>query len=236
MELRASWKVLVRRWPLALIPFLVVLALGLATYHRPAPAYNVGIRFTAGQPPVAGSGADYEDDRYYPWLTSEYIVNGLADWVKSGAFATAVSEELAAEGIDVPAGAIRGTVASDNVRSVLLLSMTFGNREQLAAMIDAASRVLQTRNMEAFPFLGEPAVVVPLDEPVINQIPAGLRATLDLPLRLVLAAGAGLGLAFLVNYLDPTVQSRADLEAAGLQVLVEIPRHKKRRAPRPESE
>jgi hypothetical protein len=175
-----------------------------------------------------GSGADYEDDRYYPWLTSEYIVNGLADWVKSGSFATGVSEELAVQGVDVPSDAIRGTIASDNVRSVLLLSMTFGDRERLAAMIDAASRVLQTRNMEAFPFLGQPAVVVPLDEPVINQIPPGLRATLDLPLRLVLAAGAGLGLAFLFNYLDPTLQTRADLESAGLQVLAEIPRHRKR--------
>jgi capsular polysaccharide biosynthesis protein len=236
MELRMLWQVLLRRWPLVVIPFLVVLALALVTYQPPAPVYNVGVRYTAGQPPVPGSGADYEDDRYYPWLTSEYIVNGLADWVKSGSFAAAVSAELAAQGIHVPADTIRGTIASDNVRSVLLVSMTFGDRDSLAAMIDAAGRVLQTRNLEAFPFLGEPAVVVPLDEPVINQVPAGLRASLDLPLRLALAAAAGVGLAFLINYLDPTVQTRADLETAGLPVLAEIPRHKKPRAPRPTSE
>jgi capsular polysaccharide biosynthesis protein len=226
MELRQLWNVILRRWPLALIPFIVVLALGLATYHRPAPAYNVGIRYTAGQPPLAGSGADYEDDRYYPWLTSEYIVNGLADWVKSGSFAAAVSEELAEEGITLSAGAIRGSIASDNVRSVLLVSMTYGDPSVLESMIDAATRALQTRNAEAFPFLGENAVVIPLDEPVVNPIPAGLRATLDLPLRLVLAVAAGLGLAFLVDYLDPTVRTRRELEAMGLEVLVEIPRKK----------
>lgn len=226
MELQQLWKVILRRWPLAVIPFIVVLALGLATYHRPAPAYNVGIRYTAGQPPLAGSGAEYEDDRYYPWLTSEYIVNGLADWVKSGSFAAAVSEELAAAEIALSAGAIRGSIASDNVRSVLLVSMTYGDPAVLESMINAATVVLQTRNAEAFPFLGENAVVVPLDEPVINQIPAGLRAALDLPLRLVLAVGAGVGLAFLVDYLDPTVRTRRELEELGLEVLAEIPRQK----------
>ncbi len=226
MELRRLWKVILRRWPLAVIPFIVVLALGLVTYDRPALAYNVGIRYTAGQPPLAGSGADYEDDRYYPWLTSEYIVNGLADWVTSGSFAAAVSEELAQEGITLSGGAIRGSVASDNVRSVLLVSMTYGERTTLERMINAATVVLQTRNAEAFPFLGENAAVVPLDEPVVNQIPAGLRAALDLPLRLVLAVSAGLGLAFLVDYLDPTVRTRHELEEMGLAVLAEIPRKK----------
>lgn len=232
------WQVLLRRWPLVVIPFLVVLALALVTYQPPAPAYNVGVRYTAGQLPVpdSGTGIGNEDARYHTWLTSEYIVNGLAHWVKTGSFASALSEELAAQGIDVPADAIRGTIASDNVRSVLLVSMTFGDRDKLAAMIDAAGRVLQTRNTETFPFLGEPALVVQLDDPIINQITPGLRASLDLPLRLALAAAAGVGLAFLINYLDPTVQTRADLETAGLPVLAEIPRHKKPRAPRPTSE
>jgi capsular polysaccharide biosynthesis protein len=224
MELRQLWQVLLRRWPLAAIPFVVVLALGLASYHPPPPAYNVGINYTAGHPPASGSGADYEDDRYYPWLTSEYIANGLADWVKSGSFALAVSEELAEQGITVTPGAIRGSIASDNARSVLLLSMTYGDEQTLARMIEAATEVLQTRNAEAFPFLGENAAVVALDDPVVNQVPAGLRATLDLPLRLILATGAGLGLAFLVDYLDPTLRSRQELEKMGLDVLAEIPR------------
>lgn len=229
MELRQLWQVLVRRWHLALAPFVVVLVLGLATYHPPSAAYNVGINYSAGQPPATDSGANYEDDRYYPWLTSEYIVNGLADWVKSGSFAAAVSQELAERGIAVSAGAIRGSIASENVRSVLLLSMTYGDPQVLEEMIESATVVLQTRNAEAFPFLGEPAVVVPLDEAVINQIPPGLRAALDLPLRLVLAVAAGVCLAFLVDYLDPTVRTRRELEAMNLDVLVEIPARRRRR-------
>ena len=236
MELRTLWQVLVRRWPLVMIPFLIVLVLGLVTYQRQAPLYNVGVHYSAGQPLILDIQADYEDTRYHTWLTSEYIANGLAAWARSGSFAVAVSEELAAQGIHLPADAIRGTIASDNLRSVLLVSMTFGDPGKLAAMIDAAGRVLQTRNLEAFPYLVEPALVVPLDEPIVNQVPAGLRAVLDLPLRLALAAAAGVGLAFLVNYLDPTVQTRADLEAAGLPVLAEIPRRKKPRALRPTSE
>ena len=227
MELRQLWQVLRRRWPLAVIPFVVVLAFGLATFQPPPTAYNVGINYTAGHPPTTGSGEDYEDDRYYPWLTSEYIANGLADWVKSGSFAMAVSEELAEVGISLTPGAVRGSIASDNARSVLLLSMTYGDSKDLEAMIQAATKVLQTRNAEAFPFLGENAAVVALDDPVINQVPAGLRSALDLPLRLILAVGAGVGLAFLVDYLDPTLRSRRELEKMGLDVLVELPRVKR---------
>ncbi|MEN8098263.1 MAG: hypothetical protein ABFQ89_04245 [Chloroflexota bacterium] len=226
MELRKLLGVLWRRWPLVVIPFAIVLALGLVTYQRPSPAYNVGIRYTAGQVPDTGSVKEYEDDRYYPWLTSEYVVSGLKDWVKSGSFAQAVSDELNEQGIDVSAGAVQGSISSDSVRSVMLLSMTFGDRDTLAAMINAATKVLKEKNQEAFPFQGEAAVVVPIDQPVINQIPVGLRATLDLPIRLILALVAGLALAFFVEYLDPSVRTRHDLERVDILVIVEIPKHK----------
>jgi len=218
------WAVVRRRWQLVLIPFVVVLALGLLTYHRPAPAYNVGIRYSAGQPPAEGSGAEYEDDRYFPWLTSEYIVNGLRDWVTSGSFAEAVSEELARQGVEVSPGAVRGSTAAENVRSILLVSMTYGDRDLVEKMINAATTVLQTRNAEAFPHMGEGATVVALDRAVVNRVPAGLRAALDLPLRLVLAVGAGLALAFLADYMDPRIWGRRELEEMGLVVLAEIPR------------
>ena len=41
------------------------------------------------------------------------------------------------------------------------------------------------------------------------------REQLDLPLRVLLALAAGLGLAFLLDYLDRSVRDRSDLEEAG---------------------
>lgn len=224
MELRHYWKLFKRRWLLVILPAAVVLAIGLATYQSPPPAYNVGVNFLVAQPP--SEGADTADEqRYYNWLTSEYIVNGLTDWVKSGTFAAAVSQELASQGIDVPAGAIQGSLGADNARSMLTVTMNSGDGEQLKAMMDAAAVVLIEQNSTALPQLGgETAVVVQQDLPIVNQIPAGIRSQLDLPLRILLALGAGVGLAFLVEYLDPTIRERDELAQLGLPVVGEIPK------------
>ncbi|MCP4423229.1 MAG: hypothetical protein GY803_01925 [Chloroflexi bacterium] len=224
MELRQYWKLFKRRWLLVVIPAVVVLAVGLATYQTPPPAYNAGVRFIVGQTP--GEAADTTDEqRYYNWLTSEYIVNGLTDWVKGNGFATAVSRELAADGFNIQPGAIQGGIAADNVRSMLQISLTYGNADALAAMMDAVAKVLIEQNAAGLPHLdGETVVLVQLDRPIVNPIPTGIRSQLDLPFRALLALGAGAGLALLVEYLDPAIRERDELETIGLSVVGEIPK------------
>ena len=228
MELRQLWIILRRRWALTLIPAIVVLLAGLATWRPAPPAYNAGVRFIVGQPPGAAA-ADADEQRYYNWLTSEYIVNGLTDWVRGGKFAEAVSMRLAAQGIDIPAGAIQGGLAADNARSMLTLSLTAGDPTQLEQMLDGIIAVLTEDNAAALPQLGgETAVLTQLDEPVVNTISAGIRSRLDLPLRVALALAAGLGLALLAHYLDPTVRDREEVARAGLPIIGAIPKERRR--------
>lgn len=224
MELRQLWKIIRRRWVLALIPAVVVLALGVATWRPAPPAYNAGVRFVVGQQPGAAA-AEFDEQRYYNWLTSEYIVNGLTDWVRGGKFAEMVSKRLATQGIDVPAGAIQGGLAVDNARSMLTISLTAGDATQLEQMLGGVIAVLTEDNAGALPQLGgENALLTQLDEPVVNPISAGIRSQLDLPLRVALALAAGLGLALLAHYLDPTVRDREEVARAGLSILAEIPK------------
>jgi hypothetical protein len=129
------------------------------------------------------------------------------------------------QGYGVPPELIQGGLAADNVRSMLTLSLTAGDAELLRVMLQGVVVVLQTQNAQALPQLGgETAVIIQLDQPVINPIPSGIRRQLDLPLRVALALAAGVGLALLVHYLDPTIQDRAAAEAAGMTILGEIPR------------
>lgn len=226
MELRAYWQLFLRRWLLLVIPAAVVLAVALLTYQPPHQAYNVGVRFLVAQPPQT-IAPTIQEERYYNWLASEYIVNGLTDWVQGRKFATAVAAELSAQGVEIPAGAIQ--IASDNVRSMLLISISYGDADTLAAMMEAAITVLRTQNGDVLPQLGgERALIIPLDEVNVVPISAGLRAQLDLPLRMALALAAGVGLALLAEYLDPTLRDKAYLEKIGLNVLGEIPKDKKR--------
>jgi capsular polysaccharide biosynthesis protein len=222
MELRQFWNIFRRRWALALIPALIVLMIGLATWRPAPPAYNAGVRFIVGQPPIAGALTD--EQRYYNWLTSEYIVNGLTDWVRGGKFAEAVSGRLAAQGIEAPPGSIQGGLAADNARSMLTISVTAGDAETLAHILDGVIAVMMEENAAALPQLGgERAILTQLDEPIVNPIAAGIRSQLALPLRVALALLAGLGLALLAHYLDPTVRDRAELENLGLPLVGEIP-------------
>ncbi|MCA9949432.1 MAG: hypothetical protein KDE48_07305 [Anaerolineales bacterium] len=224
MELRTYWKHLKRRWLLILIPVVIVLGVGLLTY-KPAPqAYNSGVRFIVGQKP-SESAAVRDEDRYYNWLTSEYIVNGLTDWVRGGEFASAVSAYLVTQDLDIPAGAIQGGLASDNARSMLTISLTANDAAALEAMMSGVIVVLTEQNAEALPQLGgETAVLTQLDQPIINPISTGIRSQLDLPIRILLALFVGLGLALLVEYLDPTIHDRETVEELGLSILGEIPR------------
>jgi capsular polysaccharide biosynthesis protein len=207
-----------------LIPTAVVLIIGLATYSPPGTAYNAGIRFIVSQEPSEAAAED-DEQRLANWQTSEYIVNGLTDWVRSGQFAQLVSARLAESGTNIDYRAIRGSIAADNVRSMMTFSMTFGDPAALEAMMNTAAAVLTEENEKGLPQLGgETAALVQLDEPIINPVSAGLFDQLQLPIRVVLAIAAGLGLAFLIDYLDPTVRERKELEAMGLPVMGEIPK------------
>ena len=223
MELRAFYAIFRRRWLLVLIPPLIVALFSAITYQPPpAPGFNVGVNFIVGQPPTSSANLE-DEERYYNWLSSEYIVNGLTDWAVSGNFKTAVSTQLAQDGIEVPPGSF--SVIADNVRSKLQLSIQHADADRLSQIMNAAITVLNEQNADALPQLGgESAVLTLLDEPMVTPLPRSLSSLLDLPLRLAIGLAAGLGLALLVEYLDPTIRSRKEAEALGFPVLGEIPK------------
>lgn len=223
MELRNYWVILKRRWLYLIIPTLIVLIIGLITYSRPAPLYNAGVRFIVGQEPI-GSESLSDEQRLANWKTSEYVVNTLADWVRGGQFAGLVSEGMAKQGITVaPQDIVAGTSA-DSTRSMMVVSISYGDPAVLEQIMHEAGRVLIEQNDLGLPQLGgEPAQLVQLDEPIVNRVSAGIVKQLDLPLRVVLALLAGFGLALLVEYLDPTIRDRRELETMGFSVIGAIP-------------
>lgn len=231
MELRELWKIVLRRWWLILLPVLAAGALAaydiLTAPPGTGPSYSTSIRFTAATPPETGETLGYEDREYYPWLTSEYVVNALTDWVRTGSFAEEVSAALAADDIDVPASAIQGGINADNERSVMQLTLSNPDPEVLAAVAGAAGDVLETRSSVYFPQFGEGGVeVVQLDTPAIGAVPPQLTSRLTPILTVLLALVAGVALAFLIEYLDPTIRERRQVEALDVPVLAEVPKHK----------
>ena len=188
------------------------------------------MRFIVGQRP-AQAAAEFDEQRYYNWLASEYIVNGLTAWVRGFRFAEMVSLYLEEQqGIRIDPFAIQSGLAVDNARSEMTISLSAGDPDTARQMMDGVIAVLTEQNAVALPQLGgEPALLTQLDEPIVTPLSAGIRSQLDLPLRLLLALVAGIGLALLAHYLDPTVSSRAEIERLGLPVVGEIPGKEPRR-------
>jgi hypothetical protein len=223
MELRTYWKILIRRWWLVAAPALVVVLYVAITYSPPEPVYQVVMRYAAGTNP-AGLSEDY--DRYYPWLTSEYVANGLADVAVTGTFARAISSRLAETGHEISAGAIQPAIVTDNAQSILVVYLTWPDAEQIVVVADAITAELTGNGAAYFPQLEgiEPGVRL-LDPPAPVSLPPGLRTQLMGPaIKIGLALVVGVALALLWHYLDPTVREAAELEELGLSVLVKIPR------------
>lgn len=223
MELRTYWKILLCRWWLVVTPVVVVTLYVALTYAPPAPVYRVVMRFAAGTEP-AGLSEDY--DRYYPWLTSEFVARGLADVAETGAFAQAVALRLAEAGYEIDPGAIQPAIFTDYAQSILVVYLTWPDAEQIIPAADAITAELTENGTAYFPQLEgiEPAVRR-LDQPVPAPLVPGLRAQLTGPaVKVGMALVAGVALALLWHYLDPTVREAAEVEKLGVAVLAEIPR------------
>lgn len=230
MELRAYWEIIRRRWwlPLLLAGLVAILsAVQLRPWVTPPPSYTASMRLLVGVLPATDAPDAAYDPRYYAWLTSEYLVDDFTEVVRSGLFARAVSARLADQSIEVPPGAIQGSAATGRQHRIITLSFGWDDAEQLAAIADAAAAELNENAAAYFQVLGtQGAGVTVLDGPSIGPVGPSLRDKLEWPLRIALGLLVGLGFVFLLDYLDTSLRTRQEVEALGLRMLGEIPKHR----------
>ncbi|OGO05495.1 MAG: hypothetical protein A2Y73_05890 [Chloroflexi bacterium RBG_13_56_8] len=221
MELRQYWKILKRRLWLIIVALLAFLVSYWLFRPSTPSSFTTSMRFVVGIKPEVSSGSYYTYDRYYTWLTAEYLIDDFSEVVKSAAFAQDVAE-LA--GIQVTPGAIQGATSAGKLHRILTVHVTWHDPQELSQLANAIVEVITNRSQEYFAQLATSSAVVSLiDPPIVTSVTASLRERLDLPLRLLLALGAGIALAFLLDYLDDAVRERKDLEELGITLLAEIP-------------
>ena len=224
MELLQILRILVRRWWIAILPLAVAALIVVPDFLRDTPTaggFNTTIRYTAAQ--ILEAIPDRDGDFQDVWLASELTVNAFTDWVRAGSFKADVAEVAVQNGVEVNSAALG--VAADNARSIGQVFLSYPVESDLAVIVSAAIDVLRTRNQDYFPQLGGvSATVAILDAPVITASPPPLTDRFGAIIRLGMALFAGVGLAFLVEYLDPTLRTKDDLEALGIPVITSIPR------------
>jgi capsular polysaccharide biosynthesis protein len=230
MELREYWHILKRRW---WIPVLLSLLVGLFSavqlriWEEKPPTYNASMRMLVGVLPAAEQDSSAYDPRYYAWLTSEYLVDDFTEVVRSGLFADNVSGRLSAEDIVVSPGVIQGSAATGKQHRIITLNFNWGDRTQLETIATASAAELTENSAFYFQQLGtDGAGVTLLDGPHVAEVGPSMRDQVDLPLRMVIAFLVGIGIVFLMDYMDTRVRGRKDLEDMGMAVVGEIPKHR----------
>lgn len=228
MELRAYWDILRRRWWLPLLMMVVVAAISavqLRPWQTRPPSYTASMRLLVGVLPATDAAVTAYDPRYYAWLTSEYLVDDFTEVVRSNLFAQGVSARLADQSIELPPGVILGSAATGQQHRILTLNFGWGDATQLEAIANAAADEITENAATYFQALGtEGAGVTVLDGPTIGVVGASLRDRLEWPLRVGLGLLVGIGLIFLLEYLDTSLRNRQEVEALGVRVIGEIPK------------
>ena len=228
MELKQYWRIIWKRAWIPFFLFVVVAVASLLTMQAPPTIYSTSMRFTVRVKPQQTDPNEYNYDGYYEWLASEYMADDLSAIVSSQAFATDVNKHLAERGssVQISPGSIGGVTFGDKQHRVLRLDLSWGDAAELMEIAQATLAAMEQDSAKYLnPLSGPAALIQAIDQPTA-PVPSARSLTdrLQLPVRLLLAVGAGVALTFLFDYLDDSVRDKAELEMMGIAVLGEVPK------------
>lgn len=234
MELREYWAIIRRRWWLPLAVTLVALVASTVVGVRGAAAYRTDMRIAVSTVPVADPNLErYFDPTYYSNLDSEYLADDMSEFLHSQAFATEVKRELATQrNLNLDVDSIVNATRTKKTHRFIDVTITTASPDEGQQIAESISRILNDpahlgiylKALTAYNT--QLSVVTPPDTRRNNTLP-GLIS--EIALRTLIGAVVGIGLAFLADYVDPSVRSRREAETMlQLPVLGEIPRARRR--------
>lgn len=232
MELLQYWSIIRRRlWLIIIIPMLSgVSALFFNPFNNPSYVSTIRVLSTL---PTQGDGSSFfRYDRYYAWLSSEYLADDLAELVKSQAFRSDVTQELLAmspaEGKNSSMDGVSLQTQPRSTKSgrVLTINVSSSSLERTKSASEAVVSVIEHKSTGYFSQIrpGEDPVRV-IDPPMISKVTGTSKSYLALALRVALALVAGVALSFFLHYLDNTLYEAWEVERfLQVPVIGEVPR------------
>ena len=233
MELREYWNIIRRRWWLPVAITLVALIASTAVGLRGAAAYKTDMRVAISTIPTPDPNAVlYYDPTYYSNLDSEYLADDMSELHdqprlrrRSPARARHQQHAVRRRRRVTIVNATR-TKKTHRFIDITITTPTFEQGQQIAGSI---SRILQRPGPPGHLPQGADGLQHADDRghaaghpPREHAAGPGQR---DRACARVIGLLVGIGLAFLIDYVDPSLRSRQEAEAVlQLPVLGEIPR------------
>src|SRR5205085_7756067 len=128
LELRRYWEIVIGRWPVVLVTFVVVaivafVAALLVPQARAPYQATVSIAIRPAEQPRSDNFYGY--DEYYSYVASEYLVDDLISIVEDHAFLDQVNQRIAKDNRPAPGGSLAGKKA----HRVLQITTTAGTAQ-----------------------------------------------------------------------------------------------------------
>jgi len=231
MELREYWNIVRRRWWLPAAIALVALLASAGVALRGATAYRTDMRIAISTIPTPNPNSVlYYDPIYYSNLDSEYLADDMSELLTSHAFAEEVMRELATNStpFTVDPVTVVNATRTKKTHRFIDVTLTTSTSEEGEMIADSISRILADPAhlaiyLKALTAYNTQMVVV--TRPLTHRASTPLGLASDIALRTVMGLLVGIGLTFLIDYVDPSLRTREEAESVlRMPVLGEIPR------------
>ncbi len=224
MELKQYWIIVKRRLLLiALIIIVSCLSIGIYSYYFIKPQYSASAKLIVNQYKDSSSLLPSID------LGSINSTIGLIKTYKEIIRTPRIMKKVVEEypELNVSYGELIGkvSVSSVNETQVMSVSVRDDSYEKAAKIANAVALVFQ----KMVPGLMKVDNVSVLDftDPKENHGPVAPNPKLNIAVAFLLALMMGVGIAFLLDYLDDTIKTEEDIETLlGVPVLTSIPKFK----------
>jgi capsular polysaccharide biosynthesis protein len=227
MQLRRYGAVVRRRWRvIALVVALVAIGGGWLTLAPSRVQYTAEVQLLLNRTPnqPATATPDFRFDDYYRFLATEYVLDDLVEQVRGNMFALAVLERLHSRGVFefTTDEQIQRSLKPERAHRILTIEAVAPTRELALALTRAVEETLI-----ASPEVTQPPDGSKINVKTIHRDPQARsnwqRTLLTYALQLALALLLGIGLAFLLDYLDDRVRDADDAAALGAPLLGRLP-------------
>ncbi len=213
-----------QHWQFALAASVLMLVVLMATYRPQLLPQQTYVNFLVGQDPLESSYVN-DEERYYFWVTSEYVAIALRDWANGSEFLTDLRWRLWLQGyrfeLEELDELMQWSVNSTNV-FVRVEHVDAGVVQLLAQEAAAAFLAYDSAQIPQLNLSRASVQQIDVDLTVEETAPT-IRKQLGLPLRLMIGLATGPLVVALIARRQQKFATVSTIESLGLTLMGEIP-------------
>ncbi|KOP65418.1 lipopolysaccharide biosynthesis protein [Bacillus sp. FJAT-18019] len=205
MELKQYFRVLQKKWWLiATIVIIAITATGVKSFYFTTPVYAANAKLIVNQSGDGGASLNASTIQ-----TSIFLINSYKEIIKSSAIMNKVVEEYPNLGQSAWQLSAKISVTSANNSQVMNLIYQDTSYANAAEIVNAVSAVFK----EQIPHIMNVDNITILSEadPAAKPAPINFNPIMNLLISFAVSLMLAVGLVFLLDYLDDTVKSEAEI-------------------------